>query len=95
MDKQKIEDVVYLCDGLCEECKGSPECHLNGGPCKQTYDIKHARNFVNVGDNKYMESEITETKAMNKEFKQTTLDLIDSTIEEYKHDRIKNHILWD
>lgn len=42
-------DVVYICDGKAcgNECS-HPVCHL-------TNDIKHAKNFMYVGDNKYVE----------------------------------------
>lgn len=46
----KKPDVVYICDGKScgDECP-NPTCHL-------THDVKHAKNFMCVGDNKYVET---------------------------------------
>lgn len=40
------EGILYLCDGENENCtkKG---CYLNGGECKHTKNIRHAKNFQN------------------------------------------------
>lgn len=36
--------VFYLCDGERENCKKNM-CYKNGGDCKHTKDVKHAKNF--------------------------------------------------
>ena len=36
--------VFYLCDGERENCKRNM-CYKNGGDCKHTKDIGHAKNF--------------------------------------------------
>lgn len=36
--------VFYLCDGKKEDCKRR-NCYQNGGECKHTEDIEHAKNF--------------------------------------------------
>ena len=36
--------VFYLCDGEKEDCKKT-KCYQNGGECKYTEDIEHAKNF--------------------------------------------------
>ncbi len=44
----KLAMVAYLCDGkACKACY-NPDCH-------HTFDIRHARNFELVGNNKYAE----------------------------------------
>lgn len=43
--------VAFLCDQQAE-CKESVNC---GKECKHTLDIKHAKNFKKICDNKYME----------------------------------------
>lgn len=39
-----MKKTFYLCDGKKEDCKKS-DCHINGGRCNHTSDIRHARNF--------------------------------------------------
>ncbi len=34
----------YLCDGEVPDCD-KKLCHLNGGPCKHTAHVEHAKNF--------------------------------------------------
>lgn len=36
--------VFYLCDGKKEDCKRT-NCYKNGGECKHTEDVEHAKNF--------------------------------------------------
>lgn len=42
----KKHTISYLCDGCDERCKSSIGCYLNGGECKHTSDIFHAKNFT-------------------------------------------------
>lgn len=37
--------IYYLCDGKRENCKGSESCYKNGGECRHTLDVCHAKNF--------------------------------------------------
>ena len=47
---RKIEQrVFYLCDGEKEDCKRT-NCYQNGGECKHTEDIEHAKNFSKKED---------------------------------------------
>lgn len=43
--------VAFLCDQQAD-CKDSIYC---GDVCQHTLDIRHAKNFKNIGDKKYME----------------------------------------
>lgn len=38
-----MSEVLFLCDGKREICKPW-ECYINGGKCKHTTDISHAKN---------------------------------------------------
>ena len=49
-----MKKVTYICDGK-KWCAGEEGCHLNGGGCKHTKDIRHAKNFREWG-NAYAES---------------------------------------
>ena len=44
--------VFYLCDGERENCKRNM-CYKNGGDCKHTKDIRHAKNFSRKYCQKY------------------------------------------
>lgn len=37
--------VIFLCDGNIEKCKADENCYKNGGECKRTRNIVHAKNF--------------------------------------------------
>ena len=43
-----MKKVTYICDGK-KWCAGEEGCHLNGGGCKHTKDIRHAKNFHEWG----------------------------------------------
>lgn len=44
--KVNAEKIFYLCDGEVETCK-KHSCYKNGGDCKFTSDIRHAKDFYN------------------------------------------------
>lgn len=46
-----VLSVAFLCDQQAE-CKESVIC---GKECTHTLDIKHAKNFKKIADNKYIE----------------------------------------
>lgn len=41
---QNARDVAYICDRQ-NSCMIKPGCADNGGPCKRTRDLAHAKNF--------------------------------------------------
>lgn len=47
-----INIVYFLCDGNKEECIGEENCYKNGGDCKRTTDVTHAKNFRKVKKDK-------------------------------------------
>lgn len=40
--------VLYLCDGKVEGCDKA-WCFTSQGPCEHTRDVRHARNFSDLG----------------------------------------------
>lgn len=50
---QNVRKVAYICDRQ-KECMVKPGCADNGGDCKRTQDLIHAKNFYNCGD-RYIE----------------------------------------
>lgn len=56
-DEDTTESIAYVCDEkACEEC-GSNTC----GECYHTTDIRHAKNFTEIGPCKFIEN-MEETK---------------------------------
>lgn len=55
--------VFYLCDGEKKDCKRT-NCYKNGGECKHTEDVEHAKNFHRDGidseKSSFFESETNE-----------------------------------
>ena len=45
---------LYICDGRMW-CGSTEDCYMNGGPCKHTKHIEHAKNFQEWGSS-YAES---------------------------------------
>lgn len=48
--------IFYLCDGKVEKCS-KRTCYKNGGDCKHTSDIEHAKNFQKVFKDSFRENE--------------------------------------
>lgn len=46
MKDERTVPILYFCDGNREECDGSPYCYKNGGECRATSRIEHAKNFI-------------------------------------------------
>lgn len=49
-------NVIYLCDGKVKECR-IKQCLTCGDDCLRTTDIRHAKNFKCIGDDKWLEIE--------------------------------------
>lgn len=60
----------YLCNGKKEDCQ-KRDCHIKGGKCKHTTDVKYAKNFERRNkseDSAYWENEAaTQGEAASKD----------------------------
>lgn len=36
---------LYLCNGMCPECRMSAGCYINGGECSHTSKVKYSENI--------------------------------------------------
>ena len=39
------EQIIFLCDGMVEECCSKKGCYKNGGDCRHTSNVRYAKNF--------------------------------------------------
>lgn len=66
---QNAREVAYICDRQ-NSCMVKPGCADNGGECKRTQDLTHAKNFYELSDGRYIELDpelIKEIEKTNKE----------------------------
>lgn len=64
---QNTREVAYICDRQ-NSCMIKPGCADNGGPCKRTQDLTHAKNFRKL-NGRYIELDpelIKEIEKINK-----------------------------
>ena len=79
--REMEQRVCYLCDGK-KECCRKTGCYQNGGKCKHTKDIEHAKNFYKKGtleQSSFWEEEEfgkeNEEKQMKKRLEKTTIKI--------------------
>lgn len=58
--KYQKPQVMYLCNGEKTDCRKN-DCHINGGRCRHTKDVRYAKNFEqklpDIPRSKYWEKE--------------------------------------